>query len=116
MLADDKERERKKEKKEEKARPEKVDQEAICEEIVAACQNSDCSRLMYGMLTNGFRYVITRAVAHNEIYAAVSRNYFLSAVESIFYFVEIILTWLSLIKISELRYMKFRIKKLIFQN
>jgi hypothetical protein len=68
-----------------------VDQEAICEEIVAACQNSDCSRLMYGMLTNGFRYVITRAVAHNEIYAAVSRNYFLSAVEPIFYFVEIIL-------------------------
>jgi len=68
-----------------------VDQEAICEEIVAACQSSDCSRLMYGMLTNAFRYVITRAVARNEIYAAVSRNYFLRVVGPIFYFAGVIL-------------------------
>lgn len=96
MIKKDREKKRKrkrKRKERERELPEEVDQEAICEEIVAACQNSDCSRLMYGMLTNGFRYVITRAAAHNEIYAAVSRNYFLNAVESIFYFVEIILTW-----------------------
>lgn len=63
---------REREKKGRKERPEEEDQEAICEEIVAACQSSDCSRLMYGMLTNGFRYVITRVAARNEIYAVVS--------------------------------------------
>jgi len=46
---------------------------------------------MYGMLTNAFRYVITRAVARNEIYAAVSRNYFLRVVGPIFYFAGVIL-------------------------
>lgn len=49
-----------------------MDQEAICEEIFAACQSSDCLRLMYGMFTNSFRSVIMCAVARNEIYAAVS--------------------------------------------
>lgn len=68
----------------------RTDQEAICEEIVAACQSSDCSRLMYGMLTNGFRYVITRVVARNEIYAVVSRNYILRVVGPIFYFARVI--------------------------
>lgn len=47
---------------------------------------------MYGMLTNGFRYVITRVVARNEIYAAVSRNYILKVVVvgPIFYFARVI--------------------------
>lgn len=91
MLTDDKERKRERRKKEkEKEKPEEEDQEAICEEIVAACQSSDCSRLMYGMLTNGFRYVITRVVARNEIYAVVSRNYILRVVGPIFYFVRVI--------------------------
>lgn len=70
--------------------PEEEDQEAICEEIVAACQSSDCSRLIYGMLTNGFRYVITRVVARNEIYVVVSRNYILRVVGPIFYFARVI--------------------------
>lgn len=88
MIKREKERKRKKRKKE---KSEEEDQEAICEEIVAACQSSDCSRLMYGMLTNGFRYVITRVVARNEIYAAVSRNYILRVVVgSIFYFARVI--------------------------
>jgi len=73
-----------------KEKPEEEDQEAICEEIVAACQSSDCSRLMYGMLTNGFRYVITRVVVRNEIYAVVSRNYILRMVGLIFYFAKVI--------------------------
>lgn len=89
MLTDDKERKRERRKKE-KEKPEEEDQEAICEEIVAACQSSDCSRLMYGMLTNGFRYVITRVVARNEIYAVVSRNYILRVVGPIFYFARVI--------------------------
>lgn len=90
MLTDDKEREREREKKRKKEKPEEEVQEAICEEIVAACQSNDCSRLMYGMLTNGFRYVITRVVARNEIYAVVSRNYILRVVGPIFYFVRVI--------------------------
>lgn len=32
-----------------------VGQEAICEEILVACQSGDCSRLMYGMRANAFR-------------------------------------------------------------
>lgn len=91
MLTDDKEKEReRKRKRGKKEKPEEEDQEAICEEIVAACQGSDCSRLMYGMLTNGFRYVITRVVARNEIYAVVSRNYILRVVGPIFYFAGVI--------------------------
>lgn len=77
---------REREKRGKKEKSEEEDQEAICEEIVAACQSSDCSRLMYGMLTNGFRYVITRVVARNEIYAVVSRNYIHGIVGPIFYF------------------------------
>lgn len=42
------------------------------------------------MLTNGFRYVITRVVARNEIYAVVSRNYILRVVGPIFYFARVI--------------------------
>jgi len=45
---------------------------------------------MYGMLTNGFRYVITRVVVRNEIYAVVSRNYILRMVGLIFYFAKVI--------------------------
>lgn len=81
---------REREKGERREIPEEEDQEAICEEIVAACQSSDCSRLMYGMLTNGFRYVITRVVARNEIYVIVSRNYILRVVGLIFYFARVI--------------------------
>jgi len=87
MIKREKERKRKKRKKE---KPKEEVQEAICEEIVAACQSNDCSRLMYGMLTNGFRYVITRVVARNEIYAVVSRNYILRVVGPIFYFARVI--------------------------
>lgn len=84
FLADDKEREK---KKESEKRFEDVDQEAICEEIFAACQSNDCLRLMYGMFANSFRSVIMCAVARNEIYAAVSRNYFLRMVKPIFYYI-----------------------------
>lgn len=87
MIKRERERKRKRERKE---KPEEEDQEAICEEIVAACQSSDCSRLMYGMFTNGFRYVITRVVARNEIYAVVPRNYILRMVGPIFYFARVI--------------------------
>lgn len=60
-------------KKERKRKMLGEDREAICEEIVAA-RVAIRSRLMYGMLA-WFSYVI----AHNEIYAAVPRNYFLKA-------------------------------------
>lgn len=91
LLTDDKERGReRKRKRRKKGKPEEEGQEAICEEIVAACQSSDCSRLMYGMLTNGFRYVITRVVARNEIYVVVSRNYVFRVVGPIFYFAGVI--------------------------
>lgn len=76
---------------------------------------------MYGMLTNGFRYVIARVVARNEIYAAVSRNYILRVVGPIFYFARVIrvphrAAAGRAIKTDWLRCsdMKFRSKKLIF--
>lgn len=122
LLTDDKERGRKREreKKGKKEKPEEEDQEAICEEIVAACQSSDCSRLMYGMLTNGFRYVITRVVARNEIYAVVSRNYILRVVGPIFYFARIIRaphrTMAGRLRPTDYSDMKFRSKKLIFSR